>query len=351
MTDFYTLKVGRVEKETDDSVVLQFEVPGELESQFSFHPGQHLTIKSTINNEELRRCYSICSAPDEHKLQIGIKAIPEGRFSHYAVNQLKPGDELEIMTPQGHFGFTPSAERQNNYLGIAVGSGITPILSMLKAALEQEPNSTFTLLYGNRNANSMMFKSQLLGLKNRYPDRLHVSYFFSRESNEVALWNGRLDGAKLKELGQELFNWSDFDACYVCGPEEILESCYTALVEGGLAEENYHVERFNTATKTREKPANQSESTQVTLKRDGRIMQIDMTSQDDSLLDAALRQGVDLPYACKGGVCATCICKVKSGQVEMGTNYSLEADQVENGYVLSCQAVPTTSEIEIDFDV
>ncbi|GLO61311.1 phenylacetic acid degradation protein [Vibrio sp. MACH09] len=351
MTDFDTLTVAGIDKQTDDSVIVTFDVPSQLESKFSFHPGQHLTIKTTIDEQELRRCYSICSSPDEHKIQIGIKAITDGRFSNYAVHQLKVGDQLEVMSPQGSFGFTPVSGEQKNYLGIAVGSGITPILSMLKSALQQESSSTFTLLYGNRNANSMMFRNQLLELKNRYPDRLHVNCFFSRESNDVELWNGRLDGDKLKQLGGSLFDWSQFDACYVCGPEEILETCYTVLVEGGLSEDNYHVERFNTASKSREKPLNQSESTVVTLKRDGRVMNIDMTSQDDSVLDAALRQGVDLPYACKGGVCATCICKVKSGQVEMATNYSLEAEQVENGYVLSCQAVPTSSEIEIDFDV
>lgn len=351
MTDFYTLTVSGVEKHTDDSVVLQFNVPSQLDDTFSFHPGQHLTIKATIDGQELRRCYSICSSPSEQQLQVGIKAVPDGRFSNYALNSIKVGDQLQVMSPQGHFGFTPLSGEQKNYLGIAVGSGITPILSMLKSALEQEENSTFTLLYGNRNSLSMMFRNQLLDLKNRYPDRLHVNYFFSRETNDVSLWNGRLDGDKLRQLGKNAFDWSEFDACYVCGPEQILEACYTALVEGGLGEENYHVERFNTASKPKEKLANQSESTLVTLKRDGRLVNIDMTSQDDSLLDAALRQGVDLPYACKGGVCATCICKVKSGHVEMATNYSLEADQVEDGYVLSCQAVPTTSEIEIDFDV
>lgn len=351
MTDFDTLTVAGIDKQTDDSVIVTFDIPSQLDNKFNFHPGQHLTIKSTIDGEELRRCYSICSSPIEQQVQIGIKAITDGRFSNYAVSELKVGDQLQVMPPQGSFGFTPSSGEQKNYLGIAVGSGITPILSMLKSALEQEKNSTFTLLYGNRNASSMMFRNQLLELKNRYPERLHVNYFFSRESNDVELWNGRLDGDKLKQLGGTLFDWSQFDACYVCGPEEILETCYTVLVEGGLSEDNYHVERFNTASKSREKPLNQSESTVVTLKRDGRVMNIDMTSQDDSVLDAALRQGVDLPYACKGGVCATCICKVQSGQVEMATNYSLETEQVEAGYVLSCQAVPTSSEIEIDFDV
>jgi len=351
MTDFYTLTVAGVNKQTDDSVVVLLDVPQEQEQQFSFHPGQHLTIKAEVNGEELRRCYSICSSPQEQQLEIGIKAIPEGRFSNYAVKELQAGDQLEVMTPQGHFGFTPEATQQKNYLGIAVGSGITPVLSMLKSALEQEKDSTFTLLYGNRNANSMMFRNELLGLKNRYPQRLHINYFFSRETNDVPLWNGRLDGAKLRELGKGLFDWSQFDACYICGPEEIFEDCYTALVEGGLSEENYHAERFNTTSKPREKSLNQSENTLVKIKRDGRKMTIDMTSQDDSLLDAALRQGVDLPYACKGGVCATCICKVNSGEVEMATNYSLESDQIENGYVLSCQTVPTSSEIEIDFDV
>lgn len=351
MTDFYSLKVARADKETDDSLVVQLNIPDDLQDEFHFHPGQHLTIKANIDGEELRRCYSICSAPSEPSLQIGIKAIPEGRFSNFALNELKMGDELNVMPPQGKFGFIPRKEQNKHYLGIAVGSGITPILSMLKATLEQEKSSTFTLLYGNQSLASMMFRNQLLDLKNQYPDRFHVNYFFSRETNEIELWNGRLDGDKLRELGQSLFNWGEFDACYVCGPEEILESCYTALVEGGLAEDRYHVERFNTATTSRKKSENQSANTVVTLKRDGRVMTINMTSQDNSLLDAALRQGVDLPYACKGGVCATCVCKLKSGQVEMSTNYSLEADQLEKGYVLSCQAVPTTSEIEIDFDV
>lgn len=351
MTDFYTLTVADVNKQTDDSVVLQFDIPNDLDEEFRFHPGQHLTIKATIDDQELRRCYSICSSTSDEQIQIGIKAIPDGRFSNFAVKELQVGEQLEVMSPQGHFGFVPASGEQKNYLGIAVGSGITPILSMLKSALALEEDSTFTLLYGNRNAHSMMFRNELLELKNRYPNRLHVNYFFSRETNDVSLWNGRLDGEKLRELGNGLFDWSQFDACYVCGPEEILETCYTVLVEGGLAEDKYHVERFNTASKSREKPLNQSENTTVTLKRDGRVMNIGMTSNDDSLLDAALRQGIDLPYACKGGVCATCICKVKSGHVEMATNYSLETEQIENGYVLSCQAVPTTSEIEIDFDV
>ncbi|MFV0574090.1 MAG: 1,2-phenylacetyl-CoA epoxidase subunit PaaE [Vibrio sp.] len=351
MIDFYPVQVSKINKETEDSVVLHLSIPQEHKEEFTFHPGQHLTFKVNINGEELRRCYSICSSPQESELQVGIKAIQDGRFSNFALNELKEGDVLEVMSPQGQFGFTPAKESAKQYLGIAVGSGITPILSMVKASLEQEPESSFTLLYGNRSVSSMMFRQELLDLKNTYPNRFHLNTFFSREDNEVGLWNGRLDENKLRELSEQIFNWAEFDACYVCGPEELLDACKDILVESGLDADKYHVERFNTVTKRKDKPANQSEHTKVTVKRDGRVMNIDMTSQDDSLLDAALRQGVDLPYACKGGVCATCICKVKRGEVDMGVNYSLEADQIENGYVLSCQAVPTTHEVEIDFDV
>ncbi|MGR2770319.1 1,2-phenylacetyl-CoA epoxidase subunit PaaE [Photobacterium ganghwense] len=351
MTDFYPLTIQDLEKETADSVVVTFSLPEALKASFRFTPGQYLTLKATVNGEELRRCYSICSAANDEALKVGIKAIPEGRFSQFANSALQIGDSLEVMAPRGHFGFQPDAANRNNYLGIAVGSGITPILSMLKSCLASEPDSQFTLLYGNRSLSSTMFQSELADLKNQYPDRLQVVYLFSRERNEAALLNGRLDADKLRELGNSLFNWGDFDACYLCGPDEMLEPAYVALSEGGLAEDRFFVERFNTTPAKRAEIKNQSAYTKVHLKRDGRVMTLEMTAQDDNILDAALRQGADLPYACKGGVCATCICKVKSGQVEMGLNFSLEADQIEQGYVLSCQAVPTSDEVTVDFDV
>lgn len=351
MTDFYPLTIDHIERETDDAVVVTFSVPENLKQQFQFSPGQYLTLRKELGGEELRRCYSICSAAGEQKLQVGIKAIPEGRFSQFANQSLSVGDVIDVMPPHGKFGFEPDTANQKHYLGIAVGSGITPIISMIKSSLQQEPNSTFTLLYGNRTLNSTMFKSQLADLKNRYPDRLQVVYLFSRERNEAELLNGRLDQEKLRQLGNSLFDWSQFDACYMCGPEEMLEPAYIALSEGGLDENKFHVERFNTASGPRAAIDDQSEFSRVTLKRDGRVMELDMTSDDQSLLDAALRQGADLPYACKGGVCATCICKVKSGDVKMAVNYSLEDDQIEKGYILSCQAVPTSDEVTIDFDV
>ncbi|MGF1684917.1 1,2-phenylacetyl-CoA epoxidase subunit PaaE [Photobacterium minamisatsumaniensis] len=351
MTDFYPLTIEHIERETDDAVVMTFSVPALLKTTFNFQPGQYLTLRTTVGGEALRRCYSICSAANESELKVGIKAIPNGRFSQYANQELKVGDKIDVMPPQGHFGFEPKESTNKQYLGIAVGSGITPIISMLKSVLAQEPNSQFTLLYGNKNLKSTMFKNQLSEFKNRYPDRLHLVYLFSRESNEAELLNGRLDPEKLRDLGQSLFDWSQFDACYMCGPEEMLEASYIVLSEGGMDERNFHVERFNTASGPRPTIENKAAYSRVNLRRDGRVLDLEMTSDDDSLLDAALRQGADLPYACKGGVCATCICKVTSGNVEMAVNYSLEQDQLDKGYVLSCQAVPTTDEVTIDFDV
>ncbi|MBY5944194.1 phenylacetate-CoA oxygenase/reductase subunit PaaK [Photobacterium rosenbergii] len=351
MTDFYSLTINKLERDTDNAVIMSFSVPEGLEDQFTFHPGQYLTLKADVAGEELRRCYSICSSTNESQLKVGIKAIPDGRFSNYANNQLKVGDIIDVMPPQGRFGFVTESQSSKHYLGIAVGSGITPIISMLKSVLEEESNSQFTLLYGNKNLNSTMFREQLADFKNRFPERLQIVYLFSRESNEAELLNGRLDPEKIRQLGQSLFDWNQFDACYMCGPEEMLEASYIALSEGGMDERQFHVERFNSGATTRPKVENKAAFSRVKLKRDGRVMDLEMTAEDDNLLDAALRQGADLPYACKGGVCATCICKVRSGEVEMAVNYSLEQDQIDKGYVLSCQAVPTSDEVSIDFDV
>lgn len=351
MTTFYPLTVAHIERETNDAIVLALSVPETLESQFEFHPGQHLTLKKEINDEELRRCYSICSATHDSQLKVGIKAIAEGRFSQYANNKLSVGDVLDVMPPQGAFGFEPLNKQKKQYLGIAAGSGITPIISMISSALKTESSSQFTLIYGNKNLGSTMFKEQLSELKNRYPDRLQVVYLFSKESNDAQLLNGRINAEKIKMLGQSLFDWSSFDDCYICGPEEMLNEAYIALSEAGLPEEKIHVERFNTgSTHPRSHVENQVEHSRITLKRDGRIMSLEMDASDESVLDAALRQGADLPYACKGGVCATCICKVTDGEVEMAVNYSLEQDQIDKGYVLGCQAVPTTDHVTIDFD-
>jgi ring-1,2-phenylacetyl-CoA epoxidase subunit PaaE len=350
MTTFYPLTIKEIQHETNDAVVLTFSIPASLAAEFKFKPGQYLTLKSTLDNEELRRCYSICSSANDSDLSIGIKEIPDGRFSQYANQELKVGDSIDVMSPKGQFGFEPEKNTNKKYLGIAVGSGITPILSMLKSTLEAEPESQFTLLYGNKTLNSTMFKRELSDYKNRFTDRLQLVYLFSRESHEAELLNGRLDAQKLEDLGHSFFDWSKFNECYLCGPEEMLEPSYSVLNKGGIRKENFHVERFNISKSPRRTIESHVEKSDITVKRDGRIMSIEMTEDDDSILDAALRQGADLPHACKGGVCATCMCKVTSGAVEMSVNYSLEEDQVNKGYVLSCQAVPTSNEVTVDFD-
>jgi len=351
MTTFHPLTIKDIQRETNDAVIVTFSIPAPLIAEFKFNPGQYLTLKSIIDNEELRRCYSICSSYNDQDLSIGIKEIPDGRFSQYANQQLKVGDTIDVMSPQGKFGFEPKKRTKKQYLGIAIGSGITPIISMLKSTLEEQPESQFTLLYGNKTLSSTMFKQALSDYKNRFADRLQLVYLFSRESNEAKLLNGRLDAQKLQELGHSFFDWSQFDACYMCGPEEMLAPSYEALSAGGMSKENFNVERFNSSKIAHKKVESDVQKSDITIKRDGRIMSIEMTNNDDSLLDAALRQGADLPHACKGGVCATCICKVTSGSVEMTVNYSLEEEQVNKGYVLSCQAVATSNEVTIDFDV
>ena len=294
-----------------------------------------------VNGEELRRCYSICSSPQEGLLQIGVKAIDQGRFSGFVNRMLKVGDALEVMVPQGRFGYQPQAERHGNYLAIAAGSGITPMLSIIKATLLLEPGSSFTLIYGNRNSRSMMFKEALSDLKNRYPQRFQQLYLFSQESLDSPLLSGRIDRERLTAIGGALLDFRDYDHAFICGPESMMDDAQTVLEQAGVPANHIHSERFNTSgLAARPRSSSDRNATRVAILLDGRRLDIEVGEQDDSILDAALRQGADLPYACKGGVCATCKCRLKAGQVEMGVNYSLEPDQLAAGYVLSCQSWP-----------
>ncbi|MDX7990754.1 1,2-phenylacetyl-CoA epoxidase subunit PaaE [Xenorhabdus littoralis] len=354
---FHRLSIAAIERETPDAVTVTLHVPDELKSRFCYQPGQHLTLKARINGEELRRCYSICSSPLDNVLQIGVKAIYQGRFSTFINRQLKVGDELEVMLPQGSFGHQPDADQQGNYLAIAAGSGITPILSIIKSTLAREPNSTFTLIYGNRTSRSVMFKEVLADLKNRYLSRFQVLYLFSQEATDSPLFNGRIDTRHLHHIGKTLLNFSRFSHAFLCGPEAMLDDAHSALEQAGIPNQHIHSERFNTgrARKTAmgSRPDNLAErsETRVEIHLDGRTINITMNAEDDSILDAALRQGADLPYACKGGVCATCKCRLKSGEVDMSVNYSLEPDQLSAGYILSCQSWPKGDGVVVDFDV
>lgn len=352
MTVFHRLNVAAIERETPDAVAITLRVPDELKSAYRYTPGQHLTLKASLDGEELRRCYSICSAPQDGLLQIGVKAIHQGRFSSFVNQRLRVGDALEVMVPQGRFGYQPQAQRHGNYLAIAAGSGITPMLSIIKATLLLEPDSQFTLIYGNRSSRSVMFKEALSDLKNRYPQRFQPLYLFSQESLDSPLLSGRIDQERLQAIGATLLDFGDYQHAFICGPETMMDDAQRVLEQAGMPAERIHSERFNTSgVSVRPADAAGRNATRVAIQLDGRRQEIDVTAQDDSILDAALRQGADLPYACKGGVCATCKCKLIAGEVEMGVNYSLEPDQLAAGYILSCQSWPKGDGVTLDFDV
>ena len=339
MTTFHSLTVAKVEPETRDAVTITFAIPDALRDAYAFRPGQHLTLKARLGGEELRRCYSICRSRAPGEISVAVKAIDGGRFSRYAQSDIQPGMALEVMVPQGHFGYQPRAGRRADYLAI------------VDATLACETDSRFTLIYGNRSSQSMMFRQALADLKDRYPQRLQVVHLFSQEAMDSDLLQGRIDGDKLRELAGHLLDFSRFDHAFICGPAAMMDEAEMTLRELGVPAKAIHLERFNTPGSGARRAAGvQAEGRSVTIRQDGRDRTIALSAEDDSILDAALRQGADLPFACKGGVCATCKCKVLRGEVAMAANYSLEADEVAAGYVLSCQALPTSGDVIVDFD-
>lgn len=351
MTTFHSLTVAKVEPETRDAVTITFAIPQTLQEAYRFRPGQHLTLKARLAGEELRRCYSICRSVTPGEISVAVKAIDGGRFSRYARDEIKQGMALEVMVPQGHFGYQPQAERAGRYLAIAAGSGITPMLAIVSSTLLVEPDSHFTLIYGNRSSQSMMFRQALADLKDTYPQRLQLVNIFSQETLDSELLHGRIDGEKLHQLGKTLIDFSLFDEAFICGPAAMMDEAEVALKALGMPEKTIHLERFNTpGSAVKRATTVQAQGQKVTVRQDGRDREITLTADDESILDAALRQGADLPYACKGGVCATCKCKVLRGKVDMATNYSLEPDELAAGYVLSCQALPLTADVVVDFD-
>lgn len=351
MTTFHSLTVAKVEPETRDAVTITFAVPDTLREAYAFRPGQHLTLKTRLGGEELRRCYSICRTGTPGQISVAVKAIEGGRFSRYAQRDIKQGMALEVMVPQGHFGYQPDAERRARYLVIAAGSGITPMLAIIEATLTVETNSQFTLIYGNRSSQSMMFRQALADLKDKYPQRLQIIHLFSQETVDSALLQGHIDGEKLRALSRQLVNIDQLDEAFICGPAAMMDEAETTLRALGMPGKAIHLERFNTPGSAVKRTSNvQAEGRSVTIRHDGRDRLISLNAEDESILDAALRQGADLPYACKGGVCATCKCKVLRGDVDMATNYSLEPDEVAAGYVLSCQSLPKGDGVIVDFD-
>ena len=352
---FHTLTVKKIVRETADCVSLTFDIPSALKNEFEYKEGQNIVIKHFHQGEEIRRSYSICNAPHEQELKVAVKKIQDGVFSTFANNQLKANETLEIMSPSGKFNAHLSAKPLPNYLAIAAGSGITPVISIIKHTLHSQPNSRFTLLYGNQNRSSVIFFEELEGLKNQYIDRLTIINILSREKTDAEVLHGRIDAAKLASL-QKIISFGSFDAAYLCGPETMIFDTAAFLESNGLEKKNIHFELFTSAAAIKKTVSintteiDQGPKSNINVRLDGRSFDFDLSFNGQNLLDAALQQGADLPYACKGGVCCTCRAKLLEGTVRMDVNYALEPEEVEQGFILTCQSHPTSSKVVVDFD-
>ncbi len=357
MSKFHSIQVTDIYKETRDCSVVTFGIPENLKSDFAYNSGQYLTIKATINGNEVRRSYSLCSSPSENRWQVAVKKIDSGLFSTFVNNQLKKDDFLEVMPPNGTFFTQINPSLEKNYLAFAAGSGITPILSIIKNHLASEPNSTFQLFYLNRTVKSIIFKEELEQLKNEYFNRLEIFHFLTKEHRASELFNGRFTQEKLQVLTEKIINIPTTNECFICGPEQMIFLIRDELIAAGLDKDKIHYELFTSGITEDDKARmakiveKKVEGTDVTIIDGGKEFHFVMDDDFDNILDGALAAGADLPYACKGGVCSTCKCKVVSGTVEMKINYALDENEVAKGLVLSCQAVPTSEKVVVDFGV
>ncbi len=357
MAEFHPIKVAEVIKETKDTVSVTFDIPENLQKPFAFIQGQYLTLRKMINGEDVRRSYSLCTSPLENKWKVAIKKIPGGVFSSYANNELKAGDEVELMEPAGSFYVDVEKEASKNYIAFAAGSGITPMLSIIKTHLLSEPNSTFKLFYLNRTVKSIIFKEEIERLKNQFFGRFQVFYFLTKEQRDIPFLNGRFDTEKLNVLTKTFIDIEDTNHCFICGPQEMIFLIRDHLVAKGLNADKIHYELFFSGDSEKDNKHiaevldQKVDGTEVTIIDGGKEFHFVMDEDFDTILDGALAAGADLPFACKGGVCSTCKCRVIEGAVEMKVNYALEEKEVNQNLVLSCQAVPTTEKVVVDFDV
>ncbi|MDB5677933.1 1,2-phenylacetyl-CoA epoxidase subunit PaaE [Sphingomonas bacterium] len=355
-TGFHALEVTEVRRETDDAVSLRLAVPASLRDAFRHSPGQHLTLRTELDGEEARRSYSICTAPHEDELRVAIKRIEGGAFSAWANDAVAVGDQLDVMPPHGSFTWTFDPSRAATYAGFAAGSGITPILSIMKAALVIETRSRFVLFYGNRTSSSIMFLDEIAALKNRFLDRLQVLHFLTEEEDDIALFNGRLDAGKLGEIFGRLVDPSDLDAAFICGPGAMIDAIEAALIAAQLPaaailSERFAVGAISDADRVAvQERAREAAGRQVKLTIDGRRRTLTFDAEKGSILENARAVGLAAPFACKAGVCATCRAKVVAGEVAMHRNFGLSQDEVARGYVLTCQAVPLSDNVELNFD-
>ncbi|MCV6612042.1 MAG: phenylacetate-CoA oxygenase/reductase subunit PaaK [Amphritea sp.] len=360
-TNFYTLKIADVQPETDTAIAVTFAVPAELQDKFNFIQGQFLTLRAEIDGEDVRRSYSICSGVNDGHLRVGIKRVMNGKFSNYANDNFKPGMSIEVMPPQGSFYTEVKADQKKNYMCIAAGSGITPMISIMKTVLSTEPESKVTLIYGNRRSNSVMFKDELNFVKNRYMNRFQWINVMDYEDQGADLLNGRIDNAKgyaLQKAG--LINIKAVDEAFICGPEAMMSEVSRGFRMEGLTDDQIHYELFANSSEDSkerlEKAAKRKEEfgedkmSKVTVRADGRAVMFDLATVGENILDAGMHNGLDLPYSCKAGVCSTCKCKLVEGEVDMDISHGLEKHEIEAGYILSCQAHPLTDTVVVDFD-
>lgn len=360
-TNFYPLTIADVRPETDTAVCVTFSVADELKEKFRFIQGQFLTLKADIEGEEVRRSYSICSGVNDGHMRVGIKRVKGGEFSNYANDCFAVGQQIEVMPPQGNFYTEIKSDQQKNYMCLAVGSGITPIISIVKTILEAEPESQVTLIYGNRRSNSVMFKDELSFIKNRYLDRLKWINIMDEEDQGSDLLNGRIDNKKGAALQKhKLIDIAKTDAAFICGPEAMMSEVSRGFRASGMDDANIHYELFANSAEDSEAVLQKAQqrvdtygeekTSKVTVIADGRSIGFSLATVGENILDAGINNGMELPYSCKAGVCSTCKCKLVKGEVDMDIRHGLEDDEIENGYILSCQAHPISDEVVVDFD-
>lgn len=355
---FHSLKVKDIRPETADCVSVALEVPEELADDFKFIPGQYLTFRRGDGEQEIRRSYSICAAPNDCELRVAIKKVEKGQFSTYANEELKPGDTLDVMPPMGNFTIKGKDKKHKHYMAVVAGSGITPVMSIMKTVLEQDDETQFTLIYGNKSRGTIIFREAIEALKNKYMERLRVYHVLSRESMDAPLFNGRITADKCKDMCDKLIDINTVDEVFICGPEQMILSVRQQLIDLGMESGQVHMELFTSPDQPKsshekwekEHAEDNGKMSKVSITLDGTTFDLDLPYNGDSILDAALKMGADLPFACKGGVCCTCRARITEGDVEMEVNYALEPDEVEDGYVLTCQSHPRSERVVVDFD-
>lgn len=355
---FHDLQVKSIEPDTAEASILSFEVPPDLRETFGFTQGQYLTLRASIAGQDLRRSYSICAGVDDGELRVGVRRVKGGVFSNWINERVRPGDRISVMAPQGRFFIPIEPAARRHHLGIAGGSGITPILSIMKTVLAREPNSRFTLIYGNRMLRSTMFKEELEDLKNRYMTRLSLQHVFSDEPTDAPLNMGIMNRDKIGEFLAAVVPAPTLDHVYVCGPFQMNDEAEAALLAAGVPAERIHIERFGVApgaatpvgAVVHEAQPGDAEKAKVVIVRDGLRREIDFSKDQPSILDAASAAGLEVPFSCTSGVCGTCRCKVMGGEVRMERNFALDKAEVANGFVLACQAHPLTERVVLSFD-